>query len=120
MLSIELTLKYNHVTGVYSDRLTSAGQLIPLCIGALGIVKALFDRWITRSKKKRMKAAPWEGACERCQHRGWPCSSSITRCVEFAKGRRDRNGNNVELRKALFAAWLPWLMVYLYDPVEEA
>jgi hypothetical protein len=36
VVAVEKTLLDNHVAGVWDGRLTSAGQLIPLCIGVLG------------------------------------------------------------------------------------
>ena len=113
ILSIEMTLKYNHLVGVYTDRITSAGQLIPLCIGGIGIIKVFVDCRTTRSKIRRTKEEPWQGACEQCLRRGLSCSLSFEGPVEFQEDREDTVG----LRKALLAAWLPWLVPSLYGPL---
>ena len=109
-----MTLKYNHVTGVYTERLTAAGQLIPLCIGSLSIIKVLLDWRIAKSTRKRMRRELWQ-ACEECRRYGLRCSSSSSEPVPFQESRH----NGEAFGKALLAAWLPWLMVFLYDSIDE-
>ncbi len=115
-----MTLKYNHVAGVYTDRLTSAGQLIPLCIGSLSIIKVLLDWRTAKFARKRPRRESWQGACEQCRHDDLLRSSSISRPVAFKDSRGDRRSRDPGyLHRALLAAWLPWLVYFLYDPVDQ-
>jgi len=41
VIGIEMTLHWNHVTGVYS--INSVGQLIPFVIGLVGFIKAVYE-----------------------------------------------------------------------------
>lgn len=112
--SIERTLQYNSVYGVYGAELFSAGQLIPLCVGVLGLVKVAFDCRTARKDRQQREENPQHWACERClrDHRARECSLTATAPTAVSEIRRKRS--------ALLAAWLPWLMVFLYPPVDDA
>jgi hypothetical protein len=47
VVAIELTLVWNHVSGVYS--LTSTGQLIPFVIGLVGLLRLIHGLTVERS-----------------------------------------------------------------------
>lgn len=43
IVAIELTLAWNHVSGIYT--ITSAGQIIPLTVGAILVLTVLWTAW---------------------------------------------------------------------------
>lgn len=47
ILAVELTLAWNHVRGVYD--VSSTGQLIPLFIGLVGLVRAVLSALVEHS-----------------------------------------------------------------------
>lgn len=50
MISVELTLLWNGISGVYT--LNSTGQLIPFIIGVVGLLSLLHGISVERSKLK--------------------------------------------------------------------
>lgn len=62
IVTVELTLNYNLVTGVYN--IGSTGQLIPLIIGIVGICKMISSIFVGLIKKFCMLA----GYCTNLEH----------------------------------------------------
>jgi hypothetical protein len=117
--SIEKTLQYNHVKGVGFRALESTGQLLPLCIGALGVLKVLIDRITAASAVKRAVQHERPSFCPQCRWREKPCSRSVTASTpggqDFVVKRHGVRG----FVKGLLAAWLPWLTAFLYPRVTD-
>ncbi|KAL2428462.1 hypothetical protein ABEF91_008638 [Exophiala dermatitidis] len=55
ILAVELTLAWNHVRGVYD--VSSTGQLIPLFIGLVGLVRAVLSALVEHSGRIKKKSA---------------------------------------------------------------
>ena len=101
--AIELTLIDNEVTGVGYDKLQSAGQLIPLLIGALGLAKVILSFLESRPE---IYFVPQPDNCKRCLHKDSASDRDTSSRLEESVSRPQR----------IICALLPWLLLYFHDP----
>jgi hypothetical protein len=73
VLGIELTLYWNQISGIYTVNTT--GQLIPLVVGVVGLLKLFKDSWTM--ERKRRKARSDAGDAERGEQPFSPYTLSV-------------------------------------------